>query len=79
MPEPVIDPTRDRQAFLNQPWLSDPVIAAYKRHIAHTLRANFKRPPEERPRKAMALQQFAEDLRSAGRRLLPREEEGCEG
>lgn len=68
--EPVIDPTRDRQAFLSQPWRPDPVIEAYKRGLDRTLiRANLMKSPEERLRAAMALQRFAEELRRAGRRL----------
>jgi hypothetical protein len=70
MAEPVIDPSKDRHAFFNQPLEPDPVIEAYKKDIDRTLiRANLKLTPEERLRKAMALQRFAEELREAGRRL----------
>jgi hypothetical protein len=46
----------------------DPVVAAYKKDIDRTLlRENLKRTPEERLRKLMELQRFAEELRRAGR------------
>lgn len=46
----------------------DPVIEAYKKDIDRTLiRENLKLTVEERFRKAMALQRFAEELRRAGR------------
>lgn len=46
----------------------DPVIEAYKRHIDRTLiRENLKLTVQERFEKLMALQQFAEELRRAGR------------
>ena len=46
----------------------DPVVQAYKKDIDRTLiRENLKLTVEERFRKAMALAQFAEELRRAGR------------
>ena len=46
----------------------DPVIEAYKRDIDRTLlRENLKLSVDERFRKLMALQRFAEELRRAGR------------
>jgi hypothetical protein len=47
---------------------TDPVVEAYKKDIDRTLiRENLKLTVEERFRKAMALQRFAEELRRAGR------------
>jgi hypothetical protein len=47
----------------------DPVIEAYKRHIDRTLlRENLKLTVEERFLKLQKLQQFAAELRRAGRR-----------
>ncbi len=47
----------------------DPVIDAYLKHVDRTLiRENLKLTPEQRLRKLMALQQFAEELKRAGRR-----------
>jgi hypothetical protein len=47
----------------------DPVINAYLKHVDRTLiRENLKLTPEQRLRKLMALQRFAEELRRAGRR-----------
>ncbi|MBI2911998.1 MAG: hypothetical protein HYY05_07630 [Chloroflexi bacterium] len=47
----------------------DAVIEAYKKDIDRTLiRENLKRTPEERLLNLMRLQQFAEELRRAGRR-----------
>ena len=41
----------------------DPVIDAYLKHVDRTLiRENLKLTPEQRLRKLMALQQFAEEL-----------------
>ncbi len=52
----------------------DPVIEAYKAGIDLTLlRENLKRTPEERIRKLMELQQVAEELRRAGRKLRKEE------
>jgi hypothetical protein len=52
---------------------SDPVIEAYKKDIDRTLiRENLKLTVEERFRKAMALQRFAEELRRAGREARSR-------
>lgn len=46
----------------------DPVVEAYKKDIDRTLiRENLKLTVEERFRKAMALQRFAEELRRAGK------------
>ncbi|MEA2559008.1 MAG: hypothetical protein QOH06_512 [Acidobacteriota bacterium] len=46
----------------------DPVIEFYKKDLDMTLiRENLKRTPEERVRKLMELQRFAEELRRAGR------------
>ena len=51
----------------------DPVVAAYKKDIDRTLiRENLKLTVEERFRKAMALQRFAEELRRAGREARSR-------
>jgi hypothetical protein len=46
----------------------DPVIEAYKRDVDRTLlRENLKLSVDERFRKLLALQRFAEELRRAGR------------
>ena len=46
----------------------DPVIEAYKRDVDRTLiRQNLRLSVEERFEKLMRLQQFAEELRRAGR------------
>ena len=51
----------------------DPVIEVYKRDIDRTLiRENLKRSTEERFLQLMKLQQFAEELQAAGRRLRQR-------
>lgn len=48
----------------------DPVIGAYKKGIDRTLLIeNLKLTPTERVRKLMELQQFAEALTEAGRKL----------
>ena len=48
----------------------DPVVEAYKAGIDMTLiRENLKLTVEERFRKAMELQRFADELRRAGRKL----------
>lgn len=48
--------------------IPDPVIEAYKKHVDRTLlRENLKRTVEERIRRLMELQRFAEELRRAGR------------
>ena len=50
----------------------DPVIDAYLKHVDRTLiRENLKLTPEQRLRKLMALQRFAEELKHAGRRARP--------
>ena len=47
----------------------DPVIESYKKDIDRTLlRENLKLTVEDRFRKLMAMQRFAEELRRAGRR-----------
>ena len=47
----------------------DPVIEAYKKGVDITLiRENLKLTPEERLRNLIALSQFAEKVREAGRR-----------
>jgi hypothetical protein len=49
------------------------VIDVYKDGIDRTLiRENLRRTPEERLRQLMALQEFAEELREAGRRARRR-------
>ena len=49
----------------------DPVVQAYKKDIDRTLlRENLKLTVEERFRKLMAMQRFAEELRRAGRRAM---------
>lgn len=46
----------------------DPVIEAYKKDVDVTLiRENLRRSVEERFARLMALQEFAEELRRAGR------------
>lgn len=51
----------------------DPVVEAYKKDIDRTLiRENLKLSVEERFRKAMALQRFAEELQRAGREARAR-------
>lgn len=46
----------------------DPVIEAYKKDVDRTLiRENLRLTPEQRLRKLMELQRFAEELRRAGR------------
>lgn len=52
----------------SDPW-RDPVVEAYKRDIdVSLLIESLKRSPEERLRRLMALQAFAEELRAAGAR-----------
>ena len=51
---------------------SDPVIEVYKRDVDRTLlRENLKLTVEERFLKLQALQQFATELRRAGKRAEP--------
>jgi hypothetical protein len=46
----------------------DPVVEAYKKHVDRTLiRENLKLSVEERLKKLMELQRFAEEVRHAGR------------
>jgi hypothetical protein len=48
----------------------DPVVEAYKRDVDRTLlRENLKLTPEERLRKLQAMQEWAVELRRAGRKL----------
>lgn len=50
----------------------DPVVEAYKEHVDRTLiRENLRLTVEERFESLMRLQQFAEDLRRAGREAGP--------
>ena len=52
------------------PFELDPVIEAYKKDVDLTLlRENLKLTVEERFLKLMRLQEFAEELRKAGRQL----------
>jgi hypothetical protein len=47
----------------------DPVIEAYKKDVDRTLlRENLRRSVEERFRRLMELQRFAEELQTAGKR-----------
>ena len=49
---------------------TDPVVEAYKQHVDRSLlRENLKLTPDERLRKLQALQEWAEELRRAGRSL----------
>jgi hypothetical protein len=51
----------------------DPVIEAYKKDVDRTLiRENLKLTVEERFERLMRLQEFAEELRRAGRDAKPR-------
>lgn len=51
----------------------DPVIEAYKKDIDRTLiRENLKLTPEERLNRLVKFQEFAEELRAAGRRARRR-------
>lgn len=50
----------------------DPVVEAYKRDVDRTLiRENLRLSVEERLEKLMRLQEFAEELRRAGREQEP--------
>jgi len=52
---------------------SDPVVEAYKKDIDRTLiRRNFELTVEERVLQLQAMQEFAEELRAAGRKLRER-------
>jgi len=54
--------------FVDQPPESQPVVEAYKKGIDRTLiRENLKLSHEQRLLKLMQLQQFAQELRRAGR------------
>jgi hypothetical protein len=51
-----------------RPMWRDPVIEVYKQHVDRTLlRENLRLTVEERFRKLMDLQRFAEELQRAGR------------
>ncbi len=51
----------------------DPVIEAYKKHVDVTLlQENLKLTVEERLRRLMAMQRFADELRRAGKKLRER-------
>lgn len=55
--------------FLDQPLEPDPVIELYKKDVDRSLiRENLKLSPEQRVRKLMEMQRFAQELREAGRR-----------
>ncbi|HET9530218.1 MAG TPA: hypothetical protein VFQ92_07700 [Blastocatellia bacterium] len=58
----------------DKPFEPDPVIEAYKKDVDRTLiRENLRLSVEQRFEKLMRLQQFAEELRRAGRNQeLPR-------
>jgi hypothetical protein len=48
----------------------DAVIDAYKQGVDRTLlRENLRKTPEERVRSLIALQQFAQEARAAGKKL----------
>lgn len=65
----------DRSSFWSQPLEPDPVVEAYKKDVDRTLiRENLKLTHEERLRRLMALQRFAEELQRAGQER--RKEEG---
>jgi hypothetical protein len=50
--------------------VTDPVVEAYKEGIDRTLiRENLKLTPEQRLLQLMKLQEFADELKEAGRRL----------
>lgn len=57
-------------SYLDQPLTPDPVIEAYKKDVDRTLlRENLKLTVEQRLNNLMALQEFAEELRRAGKRM----------
>lgn len=63
----------DSRPALGAPLGADPVIEAYKKDIDRTLiRENLKRTPEQRLLQLMKLQELAEELQAAGRRLRGR-------
>lgn len=50
--------------------IADPVIEMYKKDIDRTLiRENLKLTPEQRLMELIKLQEFADELQAAGRRL----------
>jgi hypothetical protein len=56
--------------YLDQPLRPDPVIEAYKKDVDRTLlRENLKLTVEQRFNNLMALQEFAEEMRKAGKRM----------
>ena len=60
----------------DEPFEPDPVVEAYKRDVDRTLiRENLRLSVEERFERLMRLQEFAEELRRAGRE---RESQPCE-
>lgn len=68
-------PVMDEQTSIKSsfPFELDPVIEAYKKDVDLTLlRENLKLTVEERFLKLMRLQEFAEELRKAGRELRAR-------
>jgi hypothetical protein len=61
---------RKRPHWPEKPLEPDPVIEHYKRDVDLTLlRENLKLTPDQRMRKLQELQQFAEELRRAGKSL----------
>ncbi|MFN3650222.1 MAG: hypothetical protein ACK47B_11640 [Armatimonadota bacterium] len=64
--EPLPEPREEPE---EEPWV-DPVVEYYKQGVDRTLlRENLKLTPTERLQKLQALQEWAEELRRAGRRL----------
>ena len=60
--------------YLDQPLRPDPVIEAYKKDVDRTLlRENLKLTVEQRFRNLMAMQEFAQELRAAGKRALKKQ------
>jgi hypothetical protein len=58
----------------DEPLEPDPVIEAYKRDVDRTLiRENLRLSVEERFEKLVRLQEFAEELRRAGREQEPQQ------
>jgi hypothetical protein len=64
---------RRSDSFVEVSLAPDPVIEAYKKDIDRTLiRESLKLTPEQRLLQLMKLQEFAEELQAAGRRVRPR-------